>query len=140
MIFFIEVAHIDDSDISWLHTVREIPGFLSVGVIELFMVIRKQVLGLVALLLLGVAIAITAWFQSIASILAITMLSLIGFHCYETVNQSAKLQWLDNRDYQQQHPTRARPSPGGNVCETAYRDSLLTDQSLYYFPFAIGLA
>ena len=27
-------------------------------------------------------------------ILTITMLSLIGFHCYETVNQSFHLQWM----------------------------------------------
>ena len=84
--FVIEVAQFDGSDIGWLHTVREIPGFLAVGVIALIMVIREQVLGIVALILLGAAIAITAWFPSMAGILTITMLSSIGFHYYETVN------------------------------------------------------
>ena len=28
------------------------------------------------------------------SILTITMLSLLGFHCYETLNQSLQLQWM----------------------------------------------
>ncbi|MBR9843842.1 MAG: MFS transporter [Rhodobacteraceae bacterium] len=93
--FVIEVAGFDGSDIGLLHTVREIPGFFAIGVIALLLVIREQVLGIVSLILLGVATAVTAWFPSMAGILTITMLSSIGFHYYETVNQSLQLQWLD---------------------------------------------
>ncbi|MBT5295158.1 MAG: MFS transporter [Octadecabacter sp.] len=93
--FVIEVADFDGSDIGWLHTVREIPGFLAVGVIVLLMMFREQVLGLVALVMLGIATAITAQFPSMGGILTITMLSSIGFHYYETVNQSLQLQWID---------------------------------------------
>ncbi|MGH1576416.1 MFS transporter [Planktotalea sp.] len=93
--FVIEAAHFDGSDIGWLHTVREIPGFFAVGVIAIIMFMREQVLGLVALIMLGVATAVTAWFPSMAGILTITMISSIGFHYYETVNQSLQLQWID---------------------------------------------
>ena len=93
--FVIEVANFDGSDIGWLHTVREIPGFFAVGVIAIIIFMREQVLGLVSLIMLGVATAITAWFPSMGGILAITMLSSIGFHYYETVNQSLQLQWID---------------------------------------------
>ena len=93
--FTIEVAGFDGSDIGWLHTVREIPGFLAIGVIAVIIFMREQVLGLVSLVLLGVATGITAWFPSMGGILTITMLSSIGFHFYETVNQSLQLQWLD---------------------------------------------
>jgi len=93
--FTIEVAGFDGSDIGWLHTVREIPGFLAIGVIAIIIFMREQVLGLVSLVLLGVATGITAWFPSMGGILTITMLSSIGFHYYETVNQSLQLQWLD---------------------------------------------
>ncbi len=86
--FVIEVAGFDGSDIGWLHTVREIPGFLAVGVIAIILFMREQVLGLVALVLLGVATAVTAHFPSMGGILTITMLSSIGFHYFETVNQS----------------------------------------------------
>ncbi|MEE4345978.1 MAG: MFS transporter [Paracoccaceae bacterium] len=92
--FVIEVAQFDGSDIGWLHTVREIPGFLAIGVIAILMFMREQVLGMVALILLGVATAITACFPTLGGILTITMLSSIGFHYYETVNQSLQLQWL----------------------------------------------
>ncbi|SFL41882.1 MFS transporter [Shimia aestuarii] len=93
--FVVEVAGFDGADIGLLHTVREIPGFFAVGVIAILMVMREQVLGMVSLFLLGVATAVTAWFPSLAGILTITMLSSIGFHYYETVNQSLQLQWLD---------------------------------------------
>jgi len=93
--FVIEVADFDGSDIGWLHTVREIPGFLAVGVIAIIIFVREQVLGLVSLMLLGVATAMTAWFPTLGGILTITMLSSIGFHYYETVNQSLQLQWLN---------------------------------------------
>ena len=92
--FVIEVGDFDGSDIGWLHTVREIPGFLAVGVIVVIMFMREQVLAMVALLMLGAATAVTAWFPSMGGILTIHMLSSIGFHYYETVNQSLQLQWL----------------------------------------------
>jgi len=93
--FVIEVAQFDGQDIGWLHTVREIPGFLAIGVIAIIIFVREQVLGLVSLILLGVATAITAQFPTMGGILTITMLSSIGFHYYETVNQSLQLQWID---------------------------------------------
>jgi len=92
--FVIEVADFDGSDIGWLHTVREIPGFLAIGVIAILLFVREQVLALVALTLLAVATAITAQFPSMGGILTIAMLSSIGFHYFETVNQSLQLQWL----------------------------------------------
>jgi hypothetical protein len=93
--FVIEVAGFDGSDIGLLHTVREIPGFLAIGVIALIIFIREQVLGLVALVMLGMATAVTAFFPTMYGILTLTMLSSIGFHYYETVNQSLQLQWID---------------------------------------------
>ncbi|WP_135507249.1 MFS transporter [Roseovarius aestuariivivens] len=93
--FVIEAAQFDGSDIGWLHTVREIPGFLAIGVIAIIIFVREQVLALVSLVLLGVATAITAQFPSLGGILMVTMLSSIGFHYFETVNQSLQLQWID---------------------------------------------
>ncbi|MCA0922292.1 MFS transporter [Pseudooceanicola nanhaiensis] len=96
--FVIDVAQFDGSDIGWLHTVREIPGFLAIGVIVLLMLFKEQFLGLLSLLLLGVATAVTAWFPTFGGIMIITLLSSIGFHYYETVNQSLQLQWLPKKD------------------------------------------
>ncbi len=92
--FVIEAAQFDGADIGLLHTVREIPGFLAVGVIAVILFVREQVLGLISLILLGMATAVTAWFPSLGGLLMVTLLSSIGFHYYETVNQSLQLQWL----------------------------------------------
>lgn len=92
--FVIERAGFTGVEIGWLHTVREIPGFLAVGVIAILYVMREQVLGLVSLLMLGVATAITAWFPTFGGLLFVTLISSIGFHYFETVNQSLQLQWL----------------------------------------------
>ena len=92
--FVVEVASFDGADIGLLHTIREIPGFFAVGVIFVIIFMREQVLGLVSLVLLGTATAFTAWFPQMGGILALTMLSSIGFHYYETVNQSLQLQWI----------------------------------------------
>jgi hypothetical protein len=66
-------------------------------VILLIMFIREQVLAIVSLILLGAATAITAQFPSLGGLLFVTLLSSIGFHYYETVNQSLQLQWLDKK-------------------------------------------
>ncbi|MCY4179758.1 MAG: MFS transporter [Litoreibacter sp.] len=93
--FVIEVADFTGVEIGWLHTVREIPGFLAVGVIFLIIYVREQVLGLASLVLLGAASAVTAYFPSFGGLLLLTLLSSIGFHYYETVNQSLQLQWIE---------------------------------------------
>ena len=95
--FVIEVAGFDGVGIGWLHTVREIPGFLAIGVILLIVFIREQVLGISSLLVLGAATAVVAWFPTYGGLLATTMISSIGFHYFETVNQSLQLQWLDKK-------------------------------------------
>lgn len=96
--FVVEKAGFTGIEIGWLHTVREIPGFLAVGVILLILFIREQVLGGVALVLLGVATALTAQFPSFGGLLFMTLLSSVGFHYYETVNQSLQLQWIERQN------------------------------------------
>ncbi|WP_299623815.1 MFS transporter [uncultured Tateyamaria sp.] len=92
--FVVEAADFDGADIGLLHAIREIPGFLAVGVILVIMFMREQVLGLSSLVLLGVTTAMTAQFPQLQGILILTFLSSVGFHYYETVNQSLQLQWL----------------------------------------------
>jgi hypothetical protein len=92
--FVTDVAGFDGADIGLLHTIREIPGFLAFLVIFLIIVFREQVLGLMSLMLLGAATAITAWYPQLTGIMILTFISSVGFHYYETVNQSLQLQWL----------------------------------------------
>ncbi|MFN4172740.1 MAG: MFS transporter, partial [Pseudorhodobacter sp.] len=95
--FVIEAAGFTGVEIGWLHTVREIPGFLAIGVIAVLLVMREQILALVSLAMLGVATAVTAWYPSFGGLLFVTLISSIGFHYFETVNQSLQLQWIDKK-------------------------------------------
>ena len=92
--FVVEAAGFDGSDIGWVHTVREIPGFLAVAVLLLLLFIREQALAILSLLLLGGAVAVTGHFPSFWGICITTIIGSIGFHYFEMVNQSLQLQWL----------------------------------------------
>ena len=92
--FVIENAGFTGVEIGWLHTVREIPGLLAVGVLLFLLVLREQVMAGLMLILLGSATAMTAWFPSFSGILWITLISSVGFHYFESCNQSLQLQWL----------------------------------------------
>ncbi|WP_149141086.1 MFS transporter [Gemmobacter caeruleus] len=92
--FVIEKAGFTGVEIGWLHTVREIPGLLAVGVLLFLLVLREQVMAGLMLVVLGSATAVTAWFPSFGGLLMVTLISSIGFHYYESCNQSLQLQWL----------------------------------------------
>jgi len=128
--FVIELAGFSGVEIGWLHTVREIPGFLAIGVILLILVLREQVLGLGSLLLLGLSTAVTAWFPSFGGMLLVTLLSSIGFHYFETVNQSLQLQWIDEK--------RA-PEVLGRIVAVGSGASLLSYGAIVAFWDVLGL-
>ncbi len=92
--FVIEAAQFDGVAIGWLQTVREIPGFFAFAVIAIIVFVREQVLAVLSLLALGLATAVTAWFPTFGGILITTFIGSLGFHYFETVNQSLQLQWI----------------------------------------------
>ena len=92
--FVIEVSGFSGVEIGWLQSVREIPGFLAVCVIFILFFISEQRLAYISLALLALAVAVTAFFPEFKGLIITTLISSIGFHYYETVNQSLQLQWL----------------------------------------------
>ncbi len=92
--FAVEAAQFDGSDIGWMQTIREIPGFLAFGAIYVILLMREQTLAYVALLLLAIGAAATGFLPSFWGLALTTMVSSIGYHYFETINQSLQLQWL----------------------------------------------
>ena len=92
--FAVEAARFDGADIGWLQTIREIPGFLAFGAVYVLLVMREQTLAYVSLLLLAIGAAATGFLPTFWGLALTTMVSSIGFHYFETVNQSLQLQWL----------------------------------------------
>lgn len=95
--FLHDVAGFDGSDLGWLHSIREVPGFMAVGVIFVLFLMREQTLAVVSLVLLGAATMVTAQFPQFWGLMATTFIGSVGFHYYETVKQSLELQWLDKK-------------------------------------------
>jgi hypothetical protein len=95
--FVIERASFSGVEIGILQSLREIPGFLAFTVVFLLLFMREQTLGLTALLFLGVGTAVTGFFPSEIGLYATTVLMSVGFHYYETINQSLSLQWFDKK-------------------------------------------
>ncbi len=93
--FAIERAAFTGVEIGILQSLREIPGFLAFGAVLLLVFLREQTLALSSLLLMGLGTAITGLFPSVVGLYCTTVLMSIGFHYYETINQSLSLQWFD---------------------------------------------
>ncbi len=95
--FAIERASFTGVEIGILQSLREIPGFMAFTVVFVLFLMREQTLAIVSLLLLGIGTALTGYFPSVLGLYATTVLMSIGFHYYETVNQSLQLQWFDKK-------------------------------------------
>ena len=96
--FVIERAGFTGLEIGILQSLREIPGFLAFGAVLLLAVMREQTLALVSMLLLGVGTAITGFFPSEIGLYCTTVLMSLGYHYYETINQSLSLQLFPKKD------------------------------------------
>ena len=93
--FAVEVSGFNGAQFGILQSIREIPGFLAFGVVFILILMREQPLALVSLLLLGIGTALTGFFPSAVGLYCITALMSVGFHYYETIQNSLSLQWID---------------------------------------------
>jgi len=93
--FVIEQANFTGIEIGILQSLREVPGFLAFTVIYVLLFIREQKLALVALGLTSVGVAATGFFPSVIGLYLTTIIMSVGFHYFETINQSLTLQWID---------------------------------------------
>ncbi|MBC3766076.1 MFS transporter [Neptunicella marina] len=92
--FVIEKAQFSGAEIGMLQSLREIPGFLAFTAVFVLLVMKEQTLALVSLAILSVGVAITGWFPFELGLYCTTVLMSVGFHYFETINQSLTLQWL----------------------------------------------
>jgi hypothetical protein len=93
--FVIEKAQFTGAEIGMLQSLREVPGFLAFSAVFLLLVIKEQTLALISLALMCVGVAATGWLPFELGLYCTTVLMSIGFHYFETINQSLTLQWID---------------------------------------------
>jgi len=96
--FVIERAAFTGAEIGMLQSIREIPGFLAFTAVLVLLLIKEQTLAYVALVMMGVGVALTGYFPSVVGLYLTTLLMSIGFHYFETIKQSLSLQWLTKEE------------------------------------------
>jgi hypothetical protein len=94
--FVIERAAFTGVEIGILQSLREVPGFLTFTVIFVLLIIREQLLAVIALALLGIGVALTGFFPTTYGLYFTTVVMSIGFHYFEAIKQSLSLQWLSH--------------------------------------------
>ena len=92
--FVVEKANFTGVEIGILQSLREVPGFLAFTVIYALLFIREQKLAYISLGLTSLGVAATGFFPSVVGLYLTTIIMSIGFHYFETVNQSLALQWI----------------------------------------------
>lgn len=96
--FVVEKAAFTGVEIGILQSLREIPGFLAFTVIYVLLFIKEQRLAILSLGITAVGVAVTGFFPQVMGLYLTTMLMSIGFHYFETVNQSLTLQWINKAE------------------------------------------
>ena len=95
--FAVNVIHLDGGHVGVLQSVREIPGFLSLLVVYLLLIIKEHRLSALSLIIMGVGVAATGLFPTFYGLMFTTLLMSFGFHYFETTNQSLTLQYFDTQ-------------------------------------------
>jgi len=93
--FAVNVAGLDGNHIGMIQSFREIPGFLTLLVVFVIMVVREHRLSATSIFVLGLGVAATGQFPTFVGLLLTTMVMSFGFHYYETTNQSLTLQYFE---------------------------------------------
>ncbi|WP_417670853.1 MFS transporter [Roseibium sp.] len=92
--FAVQELSFTGREIGIQQSIREIPGFLSFAAIYFLLLMREQTLAYISLAFLGLGVAATGYFPSAMGFYITTFIMSVGFHYYETMNQSLSLQWL----------------------------------------------
>lgn len=96
--FVIERAAFTGAEIGMLQSLREVPGFLAFSAIFILILLREQSFALLSLAVLCVGVAITGFYPDVLGLYLTTVLMSVGFHYFETINQSLTLQWVNKNE------------------------------------------
>lgn len=96
--FVIENAGFTGAEIGTLQSLREVPGLLAFTAAFFLLAFKEQTFAIIALALLSIGVALTGFFPSVYGLYATTILMSLGFHYYETINQSLSLQWFSKAE------------------------------------------
>ena len=91
--FAIERAAFTGVEIGILQSLREVPGFLTVTIVFVLLLVREQTLAVVSICLLGIGVALTGLFPTVIGLYLTTVLMSTGAHYYAALRDSLAMQW-----------------------------------------------
>jgi hypothetical protein len=96
--FAVETVGSNGFWIGLIQSIREVPGFLALLVIYILFIVKEHRLSSISVLILGVGVSFTGVFASNIGLVVTTLVMSVGFHYFETTNQSLTLQYFNNTE------------------------------------------
>lgn len=92
--FAVEQAGVDSVKMGIIQSLREVPGFLTFFSVYILIVIAEHRFASLSIVVLGVGVMLTGFFPTMGGLIFTTVLMSIGFHYFDTANQSLSLQYF----------------------------------------------
>jgi MFS family permease len=92
--FAVEQAGVDSVKMGIIQSLREVPGFLTFFSVYILMVIAEHRFASLSIVVLGIGVMLTGFFPTMGGLIFTTVLMSIGFHYFDTANQSLSLQYF----------------------------------------------
>jgi len=94
--FAVDNAGLNGFHVGTIQSVREIPGLISLLVVFVLFFMKEHRLSGFSVLVSGGAVLVTGFFPSFTGLLVTTFIMSMGFHYFETTNQSLTLQYFNH--------------------------------------------
>ncbi len=93
--FAVDIVALEGIQVGLIQSVREIPGFLAFLVVYLLLVVKEHRLSALAIIILGLGMAVTGLIPSYSGLIFSTLIMSFGFHYFDTTCDSLTLQYFD---------------------------------------------
>jgi MFS family permease len=140
--FSVETIGMDSAAVGLVQTVREIPGFMAFFVVYIILIIKEKWVAFISVLIMSIGVAITGFFPSKTGLLLTTLLMSIGFHYFETINQSLSMQYFSKKNFTTATANLRRYGALASIIVGIFITSLttvLTYKQMYLFFGCLGV-
>jgi len=95
--FAVDAVALEGNQIGLIQSVREVPGFLAFLVVFVLLVFKEHRLSALAIIILGLGMAVTGLLPSFSGLIFSTLIMSFGFHYFDTTCDSLTLQYFDEK-------------------------------------------
>ncbi len=95
--YIVEILSLNGAENGIVQSVREFPGLLAITIIFFLRYFKEESIAVFSVFALGVGVAMTGFFPSFYGMLFSTLCMSLGFHYFETTNQSITLQAFNQK-------------------------------------------